>query len=133
MLRFQRTMQMANRSTLARIGLALGAAVVLCLGCDRNSIKLSSSEKQAFEQANPEIKQAWERALAADKAKDYANAQSLLDSLGQMQLNEAQKQALATEREAFNQRLWQAAEKNDPAAVKAVQASQNSRRAAPRP
>jgi hypothetical protein len=121
-------MIMADRlkaSTAA--GLALAVAAVICFGCGQSSIKLSSSDKQAFEQANADVKQMWERALAADKAKDYPTAQSLLDSLGQMQLTEPQKQALATEREAFNQRLWQAAEKNDPAAVKAVQASQKSR------
>jgi hypothetical protein len=117
----------ARLKVSARAGLALVVAAVICLGCGKGSIKLSSSDKQAFEQANAEVKQAWERALAADKAKDYATAQSQLDNLAQMQLTEPQKQALATEREAFNQRLWQAAEKNDPAAVKAVQASQRSR------
>jgi hypothetical protein len=112
---------------LTHAGLALAIAAAVGFGCGQSSINLSSSDKQAFEQASAEVKQAWERALAADKAKDYATAQSQLDSLAQMQLTEPQKQALALEREAFNQRIWQAAEKNDPAAVKAVQDSQKSR------
>ena len=109
--------------------LALGVAAALTWGgCGQNPVKLSSQDKLAFQQASPEIQQVWQRALAADKANDYLNAQTLLNSLGDMELNEGQKQALGKEREAFNQRLWQAAEKNDPAAVKAVQASQKNRR-----
>ena len=113
--------------TLTHAGLALAIAAVTGFGCGQSSIKLNSSDRQAFEQASAEVKQAWERALAADKANDYATAQSQLDSLAHMQLTEPQKQALALEREAFNQRIWQAAEKNDPAAVKVVQDSQKSR------
>ena len=44
-----------------------------------------------------------------------------------MQLNDNQKQALEKERAAFGQRLWNAAEKNDPAAVEAIQEMQSSR------
>jgi hypothetical protein len=111
---------------LSRLGLAV-AAVSFCVGCGPGSVKLNSGDKQAFEQAAPDVKQTWERALAADKANDYLNAQTLLDSLEQMTLNDAQKQALLKQREAFNERVWQAAEKNDPGAVKAVQASRKPR------
>jgi hypothetical protein len=121
-------MIISNRATsaMARF-VAVPVVVMVCIGCGQTSAKLSSSEKQAFETANADVKQAWERVLAAEKTKDYLNAQTLFDNLGQMQLTEAQKQTLIKEREAFNQRIWQAAEKNDPAAVKAVQASQRSR------
>ena len=105
--------------------------VVVCVGCGKAQSN-ESSEKTAFEKAPPEVKQVWESALAADKANDYLKAQQSLDSLGQMTLSEEQKQALEKERAAFGQRVWQAAEKNDPAAVKAVQESQNSRRPASR-
>jgi len=97
-------------------------AIVLLVvgGCGNQTIKLTSEERRAFESAPAEVKQAWENALAADKANDYVNAQKLLDGLKQMQLNDEQKQALDAESAAFHQRLWQAAEKNDPAAVQAV-------------
>ncbi|HXU79282.1 MAG TPA: hypothetical protein VN794_22070 [Methylomirabilota bacterium] len=111
----------------ALAGLALAAVVVLCIGCGQGSVKLSSSEKKAFDQASPEVKQAWENVQAAEKANEYLKAVNLFDSLSQMQLTEPQKEALIKEREGFNQRLWQAAEKNDAAAVQAVQASQKSR------
>ena len=119
-----------NPKTISAIcRLFLGVAAMLAWGgCGQSS--LSSADKQAFEQASPEIKQVWQRALAADKADDYTNAISLFDNLTEMQLNEAQKQALYKQREAFSQRLWKAAEKNNPAAVQAVQTSQTGRRAA---
>jgi hypothetical protein len=122
----------ASSSAIARLVVLLTAALVICVGCGQSSIKLSSSDKTAFEKATPEVKQVWESVLAADKANDYLKAQHSLDSLSQMSLSEDQKQALEKERAAFGQRLWQAAEKNDPAAVKAVQESQNSRRPNPR-
>jgi hypothetical protein len=123
------TRNRATNRALSQLSLGVAAAVAWA-GCGQSSVKLSSADKQAFEQASPEIKQVWQRALAADKANDYTNALSLFDNLGEMQLNEAQKQALYKQREAFSQRLWQAAEKNNPAAVQAVQGSQPGRRAA---
>jgi hypothetical protein len=117
----------ANPSAMAHFASLLIVVLVTCVGCGQGAIKLSSSEKAAFDKASSEVKQAWESALAADKSNDYLNAQRALDSLGQMQLSEEQKQALEKERAAFGQRLWQAAEKNDPAAIKAVQDSRTSR------
>jgi hypothetical protein len=123
------TRNRATNRALCQLSLGVAAAVAWA-GCGQSSVKLSSADKQALDQAPPEVKQVWQRALAADKANDYTNALSLFDSLQEMQLTEAQKQAVYKEREAFSQRLWQAAEKNDPAAVKAVQASQQNRRPA---
>jgi hypothetical protein len=102
-------------------------ALLISAGCGENSLKLTASENKAFGSAASEIRQTWEKALAADKAKDYSNAQTLLESLHQMQLSEDQRNTLEKERADFGQRLWAAAEKNDPEAVKAVQASQKSR------
>jgi len=79
-----------------------GMLMLVWVACERSSVRLSSADKQAFEQASPEVKQAWQRALAADKANDYTNTISLLDNLAIMQLSEAQRQALYKEREAFN-------------------------------
>jgi hypothetical protein len=104
------------------VPLVLLALIMLtAAGCGERGVKLSSAQSKAFDNAPAEAQQAWAKALAADKANDYVNAQTLLDSLKQRSLSEPQQQALDTERAAFGQRLWQAAEKNDPAAVKAVQ------------
>jgi hypothetical protein len=102
-------------------------ALLISVGCGKNSLKLTTSESKAFGSAASEIREIWEKALAADKANNYSNAQTLLESLNQMQLSEDQRKALEKERADFGQRLWAAAEKNDPAAVKAVQNSQKSR------
>jgi hypothetical protein len=99
----------------------LGFALILTAGCGPKAPALSSSDLKAFDSAPPEVKQTWEKALAADKANDYVTAQSLLDSLGKMQLSAEQSNAVVAESGTFSARLWQAAEKNDPAAVKAVQ------------
>jgi hypothetical protein len=99
----------------------LAIALLVAGGCGNQTVKLTSEQTKSFDTVPSEVKQAWDKALTADKANDYVNAQKLLDNLKQMQLNDEQKQALETERATFDQRLWQAAEKNDPAAVKAVQ------------
>ncbi len=100
----------------------LGFALMLwCAGCGPKAPTLSSQDLKAFESAPTEVKQTWEKALAADKANDYVTAQNLMDTLAKMQLSADQSNALVVESGTFGARLWQAAEKNDPAAVKAVQ------------
>ena len=101
---------------------------MLGAGCGNDTVKLTAGESKAFDSAPLEMKQAGEKALAADKANDYENAQKLLDNLQTAQLSDVQKQALEKERAAFGQRLWALAEKNDPAAVRAIQEAQGSRR-----
>ena len=118
---------------VAALSLMSAAVVAFFAGCGQSAIKLSSEEAKVFDQAPPEVKQAWEKAIAADKGTDYVNAQALLEAVGQMQLTEPQKAAWIKERESFSQRLWKAAEANDPAAVKAVQASRGSRSRPPAP
>jgi hypothetical protein len=99
----------------------LGIALLAMSGCDKHqTVNLTPTENHAFDNAPVDVKQAWESAVAADKANDYENAQKLLDGLKQMQLSDDQKKALNQETDAFHYRLWQAAEKNDPAAVKAA-------------
>lgn len=103
-------------------------ALLFNTGCGDKSAKLTATEANAFATAPAELKQQWDKALAADKAKDYLTAQTLLDGLMQQPLNEAQKAALEKERADFGTRLWAAAEKNNPDAIKAVQNAQKSRR-----
>src|ERR1017187_2613882 len=99
----------------------LALTLVLGAGCGNDSVKLNSSESKVFDSAPAEVKQAWEKALAADKANDYTNAQSLLDSLQPMQLNDDQKQAVKRYLPCLAHRAGPAVKKNDPAAVKVIQ------------
>ena len=105
----------------------LAGALFLAAGCGQHVAKLTADQSQAFDRAPADVKQTWEKALAADKANDYVTAAATLDSLMKMTLNDQQSQALAAERAAFGQRLMQAAEKGDPAAIQAAQNSQKSR------
>ena len=96
-------------------------ALLICAGCGDKSSQLTPNQTKIFDNAPAEVKQAWEKALSADKSNDYVAAQTLLSSLSGMVLSDAQRKVLDEERAAFGQRLMQAADKNDPAAIQAVQ------------
>ena len=99
----------------------LAGLILLLAGCGPNTTKLNSGDMKAFDNAPADVKQIWDKALAAEEAKDYVTVQDSLDSLGKMALTDPQREAANTKLFAFQQKLWQAAEKGDPAAVKAVQ------------
>ncbi len=101
--------------------LAVAGFALLTAGCGPKQEKLSSADSKAFASAPAEVKSIWEKAIAADQANDYLTCNQLLESLQQMTLDDAQKQALQKEINVFSARLWQAAEKNDPNATKAIQ------------
>jgi hypothetical protein len=108
--------------------LAVSALTILSgAGCGKSTTKGMTAGSKAFENAPPEVKEAWNKALAADAATNYTDALSLLKNLRTMQLNEAQLIALDKETTDFNQRLFDAAAKNDPAAVQAVQIMHSQR------
>jgi hypothetical protein len=111
----------SNILALTASAVCLASALLLAAGCGQKSAQLTVEQGKAFDDAPPEVKQTWEKALVADKANDYVVAQTSLDSLNHMILSDAQRQALDAESAAFGQRLMQAVEKNDPAALQAVQ------------
>ncbi len=96
-------------------------ALLLCAGCGDKSLQLTPNQTKVFDDASAEVKQAWEKALVADKANNYVEAQTLLSNLNDMVLSDPQRKVLDDERAAFGQRLMQAADKNDPAAIQAAQ------------
>lgn len=99
----------------------LAGLILLLAGCGSKGPKPNSGDMKAFDNAPANVKQIWDKALAAEQDKDYATVQESLDSLGKMELTDSQKQAANARLFAFQQKLWQAAEKGDPMAVKAVQ------------
>ena len=100
--------------------------LLLAAGCGDHTSKVTAEESKTFDSAPPEVKQTWEKALAADKANDYVAAAAALDSLKKMILSDQQSKALDAERNAFSQRLLQAVDKNDPTALQAIQNSKKS-------
>ena len=107
--------------------LVVSALTFLSAGCGKQTAKVDSTEAKAFDSAPPEIKEAWDQALAADAATNYVETVKLLKSLRSMPLSEPQFVALEKETADFNQRLFGAAGKHDPAAVQAVQVMRSSR------
>ena len=113
-----------NQIGFTQIALGCLAALMLAAGCDRPP---SQRIPEPFEVAPAEVKQTWERALAADKANDYGTAMAALDRLQKMPLSDRQEQALTAERAGFTERLLKAVMRNDPAAMRAYQNSQKGR------
>ena len=112
---------------MTRLRIISFAAVLAAAGCGERGVSLSSAQSKAFDGAPAETRQIWEKALAAEKAKDYVAAQTAFASLGQMFLSDQQHKVLDDERAAFGQRLTQAADKNDPAAIEALKMAIKSR------
>jgi hypothetical protein len=113
-----------NRNGLSKIALCSLTALMLAIGCEKPP---SQRIPEPFEGAPAEVKQSWERALAADQANDYVTAMAALDQLQKMKLSDRQEQALAAERSGFSERLLKAVMRHDPAAMKAFQNSQKGR------
>jgi hypothetical protein len=101
--------------------------VCLCIfifvvaGCGSGSAKPSTAQLGAFDGAPDEVKQAWKKALDAEQASDYVGAQTSFESLSKLDLAPQQKQALDSEFFSFQDRLYQAAEKGNQEAIKAMQ------------
>ena len=107
----------------------LAVVLLFSAGCGQKSAQLTADQNKAFDNAPPEVKQTWDKALAADKANDYVAAQTALSSLSQMKLSDQQQKVLEEERAAFGQRMMQAADKNDPGAIEAVKQALKNRKA----
>ncbi len=99
----------------------------LSAGCGSGAPKLSSADLKAFDKAPAELKQRWEKAVAADKSRDYLTASVSYAALLRESLDPAQSAAVQTAIAALNTRMYEAAEKGDPNAQKAVQAQRGGR------
>lgn len=113
-----------NRIGFSKTALCSLAALMLATGCDQPA---SQRIPEPFDSAPAEVKQTWERALAADKANDYVTAMAALDWLNKRKLTDPQMNALSAERAEFSERLLKAVMRNDPAAMRAYQNSQKGR------
>jgi hypothetical protein len=94
--------------------------LLLVAGCGK---KASSGpgpvEKQAFDKAPPQLKQAWETVLEADRTNGYVLARRLLSELSKEPLAPEQYAAVTNEMATITQRLYNQANKGDPAALDA--------------
>jgi hypothetical protein len=97
-------------------------AVLLCGGCKKSSpTGPAAAEIKAFDTATPAVKQVWQGAVEADRTNDYARGLTLYYSLMRENLTPEQREAVRRVSTSLNQRLSDAAEKGDAAALAAVQ------------
>jgi hypothetical protein len=90
---------------------------VLVAGCG----KKSGGDAKAFDSASTEIKAAWDKGLAAAKAKDYVAAISALQQLKtQTGLTPDQLKAVEEEATAISDEMYAAANKGDAKAKDAI-------------
>ena len=107
---------------LKTLAVRSGAVLIGCLilaGCGRSA---SGNSRGGFESAPPELKTAWETAVAADKTNDYVPAvlgyKEIL--LQRDQLSPSQVKAVEEASSELFQRLVTASVKGDPAAKQAL-------------
>lgn len=101
--------------------------LLLGAGCGEKTSQITGDQNKAFNTAPAEVKQAWEKVLAADKAGNFETAVVAMDSLKTMSLSGPQAQALEAERFAFGERLLAAVNKNDPAALAVLKKISNKK------
>ncbi len=130
----ERAMKMEWRAALLAmnsfLSLALLVAGLCCFGCggkDPNAIGSRSSKQ--FASADPQTKEQWETALAAMKTNGYAVAYVNLQSLAEKtNLTAEQLNAVHETVASLSDKMYEAANKGDQEAVKAIQELRGSRR-----
>ena len=95
---------------------------VLLFGCSDNAYNLSKQDLAAFQNAAPEMKQAWEKGLQADKANDYLTASTNYRSLLTKSITAEQLVVVQAALEGLNYRMNEAAAKGNASATKAIEA-----------
>jgi hypothetical protein len=96
-------------------------SLLLVAGCGKKASSVSSPvDKQAFDKAPPQVKQAWEQVMEADRTNGYMLARGLLDDLSKEPLAPEQSDAVNNEMAALMKRMYDQANKGDPAAQAAI-------------
>jgi hypothetical protein len=102
------------------------SSLLLLSGCGNSEYQLSKQDMAAFKDATPEMKQAWEQGLKADRANDYLTAGSKYRALLTNTITAEQLVAVQTALGGLNQRINEAAAKGDPVAQKALEAAKGT-------
>jgi len=105
---------------LLKCGFYLICFCLLLIGCSDKAYSLSKKDLAAFKDASPEIKQAWEQGLKADKADDYLAASTNYRSILIKEITPEQLVSVQTALGGLNIRMNEAAAKGNAAAQKAV-------------
>jgi hypothetical protein len=117
----------SSRLALLLLCAVVSVAILPGSGCSKKSTGSVAIHSKAFDSAQPDVKQLWDQAVAADAAHNYSDTVTALKALRTKPLNDEQMVALDKETTDFKTRLFDAAGKNDPAAVQAVQLMRSQR------
>ena len=95
--------------------------LLLSTGCGKKASSVPSPvDKQVFANAPLEVKQAWEQAVEANRTNGYVLARRLLHDLSKAPLAPEQSAAVDSEMVALTKRIYDRANKGDPAARAAI-------------
>ena len=97
------------------------AALLLFGGCKKGNSTGPAADIKAFDTASPEVKRVWQAALEADRTNGYAGALTLYYSMLREDLTPEQRDAVGRVSTSLKQRLSDAAQKGDAAALAAQQ------------
>ena len=97
------------------------ATVLLLGGCKKGNSSDPAAAIKAFDTASPEVKRVWQVALEADRTNAYAAALTLYYSMLREDLTPEQRDAVGRVSTSLKQRLSDAAQKGDAAALAAQQ------------
>jgi hypothetical protein len=113
-----------KQSSLLASRILLGTILtgfLLVAGCGKKASSTSSpADKQAFDKAPPQVKQAWEQVLEAERTNGYMLARGLLNELSKEPLAPEQSAAVDNEMASLMKRMYDQANKGDPAAQAAI-------------
>ncbi len=97
---------------------------LLVAGCGKGG----GANAKAFDSANPEVKTLWDKAQTAAKAKDYASALLTFRQLSaRADLTPDQIKAMEVASTAVSDQMYEAANKGDAEATKAIETMRKAR------
>jgi hypothetical protein len=117
-----------------RLSSLAALCLLLCLACAMAGCKKAAptadADTKLFVSASPEIKAAWDGALAAIQTNDYAGAYLTFQQLrAQPGVTPEQITAIDAQRKRINEQLSEAAQKGDTNAAQALAEIRNASRA----
>lgn len=114
--------------TLSGMIVTLGLVVLASMLVVSCGGKGGGANAKAFDSASPEIKTLWEKAQTAAKAKDYAGALLMFRQLSaRTDLTPDQTKAVEVSSTAVSDQMYEAANKGDAEATKAIETMRKAR------
>jgi hypothetical protein len=98
----------------------LTVLAALVASCSRSPSSIGGKSK-AFDSAPAAVKESWTQAVACAQTNDYAAATILMKELRKQELTPEQSAAVEASLKTVMEAMYEAAERGDPAAKKAIE------------